>query len=187
VTESPSGLIDGTNKVFTLSAVPLQNTTILFFKNGVLQAAGNDYVLEGSTITFEEAPYPGDYLVAFFNGFIPLTQQPTTDFVELSDSWKWMVRRETINYSEAEPVVLPPITVPNTKRRAITKEDITLMPEVLKRASTIWHLWRSQIPGGLTPKIGGTIQDSLGSRWNVRMVQIQSFGNRFRCTCLLEG
>lgn len=58
--ETPLGLIDGTNKVFTLKYTPVENSEHIYL-NGVLQDNGetNDYIISGSTITFKEAPLYG--------------------------------------------------------------------------------------------------------------------------------
>ena len=63
--QTPLGAIDGANTLFTLASVPSGNT-IALFKNGLREAAGVDYSLSGSTITFYNSalPQPGDVLVA---------------------------------------------------------------------------------------------------------------------------
>lgn len=63
--ETPSGLVNGSNTSFTLSNTPISGSVKLF-KNGVrLRAgAGNDYTISGSTITMLTAPQTGDILVA---------------------------------------------------------------------------------------------------------------------------
>lgn len=55
--ELPSGVIDGNNKIFTLSETPINNTLHLYL-NGLLQfnGQGSDYELIGNTITFGNAP-----------------------------------------------------------------------------------------------------------------------------------
>jgi hypothetical protein len=66
--ETPSGSIDGTNAVFTLSKTPAAATDVALFRNGVLQTLGTDYTLSGTTITFSsnETPQTGDELVAYY-------------------------------------------------------------------------------------------------------------------------
>ncbi len=58
--EIPDGIMDGTNTVFMLSSEPIPNSEHLFL-NGLLQdeGYGEDYVILGNTITFNEAPLPG--------------------------------------------------------------------------------------------------------------------------------
>jgi len=65
--ETPSGTVDGSNLIFTLSNAPHQGKLILF-RNGLFQANGNgmDYTLSGSTITFAGAPKTGDTLIASY-------------------------------------------------------------------------------------------------------------------------
>ena len=63
----PSGTINGTNTVFTLSVAPLSGQPVLVFLGGVLQNPGvsNDYTISGSTITFNTAPSTGPVLVVY--------------------------------------------------------------------------------------------------------------------------
>jgi hypothetical protein len=59
--ETPSGTIDGVNKVFTLSQTPFPAGSLQLSRNGILQTAGGvDYTLAGATITYTAAPLVGD-------------------------------------------------------------------------------------------------------------------------------
>ena len=65
--EAPSGTLNGTNKVFTLSNTPVKIVSV--YLNGLLQEAGaaNDYTISGSTLTMVTAPYATDKLrVTYF-------------------------------------------------------------------------------------------------------------------------
>ena len=65
--EAPSGTLNGTNKVFTLSNTPVKIVSVAL--NGLLQEAGaaNDYTISGSTLTMVTAPYATDKLrVTYF-------------------------------------------------------------------------------------------------------------------------
>ncbi|MBX9601154.1 MAG: hypothetical protein K2X35_09120 [Bryobacteraceae bacterium] len=64
--EVPAGLVNGVNTVFTLNFAPSPGASLALFKNGVLQRAGTDFLLSGSTITFlfSSAPQTGDVLQA---------------------------------------------------------------------------------------------------------------------------
>ncbi|MBB1074468.1 hypothetical protein HUU62_08600 [Rhodoferax sp. 4810] len=53
--ETPSGVVNGSNTVFTLSTAPAA-ITVQVFLDGVLQDLTEDYSLSGSTITFVGAP-----------------------------------------------------------------------------------------------------------------------------------
>ena len=57
VRETPSGLMNGTNAVFTLANTPVTGKEMVFL-NGVLQepGAGNDYTISGATITMLTVP-----------------------------------------------------------------------------------------------------------------------------------
>jgi hypothetical protein len=58
--ESPTGIIDGHNKIFNLTNEPLENTQHLYL-NGLLQSIGDDfdYNLSGDTIIFNQPPKIG--------------------------------------------------------------------------------------------------------------------------------
>lgn len=61
--EVPSGVIDGSNKVFT-TASPVLNNLLDVFLNGAYQKMGDDYSFDGiSTITFTVAPPPGSIVL----------------------------------------------------------------------------------------------------------------------------
>ena len=55
--EIPSGLVNSSNTVYTLANTPDAGTVTVHL-NGMLQTpgSGNDYLLSGSTITFNKAP-----------------------------------------------------------------------------------------------------------------------------------
>lgn len=65
--ETPTGLIDGANRIFGLSQAPTPASVKLYL-TGILLRQGVDYVLSGSTITLteENTPQAGDQLVAFY-------------------------------------------------------------------------------------------------------------------------
>ncbi|HMD72150.1 MAG TPA: hypothetical protein VKF41_12435 [Bryobacteraceae bacterium] len=74
-----SGLVDGTNTTFGLTAAPTPSTSLAVYRNGVLQKATQDYTLSGSTVTFLTAstPQPGDTLLASYR--VPASDPtPTT-------------------------------------------------------------------------------------------------------------
>ncbi len=67
--DSPVGVVDGSNTVFTLNGVASPASSIALYRNGVLQKAGFDYTLSGSgAIQFAAAstPQPTDVLVASY-------------------------------------------------------------------------------------------------------------------------
>ncbi len=63
VSEVPSGTLDGVNKTFTLSFVPISGTLILQL-NGVTQRQGGDITLAGVTVTYLAAPKSDDWMIA---------------------------------------------------------------------------------------------------------------------------
>jgi hypothetical protein len=66
--ETPAGLMDGSNAVFTLSQVPNPPESLQMFRNGLLQKQSVDFSLSGNAVTFIPAAVPtiGDILLASF-------------------------------------------------------------------------------------------------------------------------
>lgn len=66
--ETPTGTVDGANSTFTLSGTPNPATSLLLYRNGILQKQGLDYQLSGNTITFLSVAIPqsGDILQACY-------------------------------------------------------------------------------------------------------------------------
>ena len=62
----PSGIVDGNNATFALTAVPAPATSLSLYRNGVLQKPSLDYTATGNSIQFVVAatPQPGDILLA---------------------------------------------------------------------------------------------------------------------------
>jgi len=56
--ESPSGAVDGSNTVFTLTGAPSPALSLQLFRNGILQKAGMDYTLSGASVTFLRGAVP---------------------------------------------------------------------------------------------------------------------------------
>ena len=67
ITETPSGLVNGANKVFTVSSTP-EAGSLHVYLNGLYQEAGasKDYVISGSDITFVDAPETDDIIIATY-------------------------------------------------------------------------------------------------------------------------
>ena len=65
--ETPAGVVDGVNKIFTLTHSPSPVGSLELFNNGLMQdAGGDDFTLSGSTITFVVAPTLGSTLIAWY-------------------------------------------------------------------------------------------------------------------------
>jgi len=58
--ETPDGVVDGINKEFLLSHIPIIGSDHIYL-NGLLQDSGidEDYIIVNNLITFNVAPYPG--------------------------------------------------------------------------------------------------------------------------------
>lgn len=69
--ETPGGTLNGTNGTFTLAHAPSPATSLQLYYNGVLEAAGIEYTLSGTTITYVRTTNlpdagAGDRLRAFY-------------------------------------------------------------------------------------------------------------------------
>lgn len=66
--ESPAGLMNGSNTVFTLASAPNPASSLSLYWNGVYQSPGVDYTLSTNTITFINGNIPEseDYLRASY-------------------------------------------------------------------------------------------------------------------------
>lgn len=76
-TETPAGLVNGVNTVFTLSDSPLPGK-LLQFQNKQLQQENVDYTLVGTQLTFAVAPQTGDWLHSAYLVAAPLIGTTTT-------------------------------------------------------------------------------------------------------------
>ena len=65
--EVPSGTVNGSNKVFTLTYTPVNPAGIQVVLNGGIQKNGVDYTMSGNTINFVTAPANGSIVYAFYN------------------------------------------------------------------------------------------------------------------------
>lgn len=66
--EMPTGAVDGSNNVFTLSGSPIPSVSLQVFRNGILQRTGVDYSLTGATVTFLSGAIPqsGDVVQTYY-------------------------------------------------------------------------------------------------------------------------
>ena len=67
--ETPSGVIDGVNLVFTLSHSPTPINSLMLYINGVLQSQGleKDYTLSDNIIVMTSTPVAGSRIVATYS------------------------------------------------------------------------------------------------------------------------
>jgi hypothetical protein len=63
-----TGIVDGANTAFTLSAAPNPAASLAVYRNGMMDKAGVDYTVNGAAIQFLTAstPQPGDTLLASY-------------------------------------------------------------------------------------------------------------------------
>ncbi len=64
--ETPAGLVDGVNKVFTLAHAPSPAASLQLYLGVIQWDGGHDYTLVGNTITFVNAPMPGSGPLAWY-------------------------------------------------------------------------------------------------------------------------
>jgi hypothetical protein len=66
--EVPSGIINGTNKVFRISSLPIANTEVVYL-NGMAMDSPGDYSMtgDGQDITFVTAPIAGDKILVNYD------------------------------------------------------------------------------------------------------------------------
>lgn len=64
--ETPTGLINGVNAVFTLASTPSPAGSLILVRGGLIQREGVDFNLVGNTITFTAGniPQTGEFLRA---------------------------------------------------------------------------------------------------------------------------
>jgi hypothetical protein len=64
----PTGIVDGSNATFALTAVPAPSTSLSFYRNGMLQKPTLDYNATGNSVQFltGATPQPGDTLLASY-------------------------------------------------------------------------------------------------------------------------
>jgi len=66
--DSPAGIVDGSNLVFTLSATPNPSTSLSVYRNGMRLKPGQDYNATANSVHFvtTATPQPGDTLLASY-------------------------------------------------------------------------------------------------------------------------
>ncbi len=66
--DSPAGIVDGSNTAFALSQTPSPSTSLALYRNGIMQKAGQDFTVSGTSLLFVSAntPQPGDTLMASY-------------------------------------------------------------------------------------------------------------------------
>jgi hypothetical protein len=84
--EIPTGLVNGVNAAYALTAAPSPAASLSLFRNGLLMRQGTDYLIAGSAITFFSVSIPqtGDLLTAnyrFANPSNPLGSLATPQVV----------------------------------------------------------------------------------------------------------
>jgi len=81
--EALIGTVDGSNKVFTVSLVPVDNQSVLIFQDGIDSELSTDYTMVGQTVTFTTAPALGQrpytwYVVKALSSINPISGKQET-------------------------------------------------------------------------------------------------------------
>jgi hypothetical protein len=66
--DSPSGVVDGSNTLFTLTGTPNPPGSLTLYRNGMLMKSGQDFSLAANSVAFVSGatPQPGDTLLASY-------------------------------------------------------------------------------------------------------------------------
>ena len=84
VLETPTGSVNGTNTVFTLSQVPFNNVAQVFV-NGITQKISTDYTISGTTLTFTTPPFVGAIIqCSYLNSFVSSVQTNSSTVLTIS-------------------------------------------------------------------------------------------------------
>lgn len=81
IQEPLTGLINATNRVFTISQVPITTGSLAIYKSGTKSAIG-EYTISGNTITFNYSPAVGESLWAGYVANSPNSQNPVQGVTE---------------------------------------------------------------------------------------------------------
>ena len=84
--ETPSGLVNGTNAVFTLTAAPASQAGLIIVIDGSTQYAGSDYSLSGSTVTFTFAPASTSTIFSYYNTLVCGAVTDLSNYVDKTSS-----------------------------------------------------------------------------------------------------
>ena len=70
--EPPSGIVDGSNKIFNLVFPPNPSDSLMLFMNGQLQQQGTkkQFLLSGTQITFNDIPPSGSNLISSYQRLV---------------------------------------------------------------------------------------------------------------------
>lgn len=72
------------------------------------------------------------------------------------------------------------------KRRAITRREIWAGQGKYTSAHIVWLIPKANLPAGVEPKGHHKIVDGAGQTYSVLEVQVNKYGQTFRCIAILE-
>lgn len=99
--------------------------------------------------------------------------------------WKAVEATETVTYyRRTAEDTFTTSTVAHAKRRAPMKWEV-LGDGLISVCELTWHLWADAL-NGVIPKVSDVIQDTAGVRWTLIKVEVNSLGQRYRCSAQKE-
>ena len=83
---SPSGEINGQNKLFTLPSAPSPESSLMFFQNGQLLTSGSeaDYTISSTNVTLSSAPEKDDVVFALYSYQVPVKSYSINEPISVS-------------------------------------------------------------------------------------------------------
>ncbi len=129
--ETPGGVINGQNAVFTLQQIPSPAASLNLFRDGLHLELGVDYTAAGNQITFAPAslPQPGDQLVAYYRLGLSGGSSPASKMLPQPGSMAFRLLLEQANADDAEGTI-PGNTLQNTAPPLTASTHARLAPSL---------------------------------------------------------
>lgn len=108
ITETPTGLINGSNADFTLSQTPVAASAIFFLVNGIRR----DITLVGNVCTLDFAPTVGSIIRVTYFKYIDVLAVTVSDIIDLGTA-------AMADYNDFLPRVLSPVFTTSTSQIAL--------------------------------------------------------------------
>lgn len=105
--------------------------------------------------------------------------------VDTSQTFLSVVNTEPVTFfSKTAEGTFNSVPLANAKRRMLTKEQKG-GDASLASYGIAWTVWAAQL-GTVVPKFGDKLTDAGGVAYQVKSVEVCSFGSRFRLICLRQ-
>lgn len=153
--ETPSGVINGSNTVYTLANTPANSAGVIVILNRLMQRNGIDYTISGATITFTFAPATNSEIYAQYNTYSSGVGLP---FVTVTSSGILVANR--ITYVNSASLVT--LSLPATYNQNDIFQIVGMNTGVFKVAQTTATQIIRLISTSTTLGTGGSIQANNG-------------------------